>query len=161
MKKWCLVILTLMLCGCSAAPKTAETEAVKYDRPVLRTETGSEEKNFTVFAMDTVMQFQIYGGNNDVEEKVREKIEELEDTLSVTKENSPMWELNQNKTTKFPSEIAQQIEKTLKLCEDTDGALDISAYSIVKAWGFITDEHRIPDEEERRALATRVDYRKV
>ena len=61
--------------------KTAETEAVKNDRPVLRTETGSEEKNFTVFAMDTVMQFQIYGGNDDVEEKVRGKIEELEDTL--------------------------------------------------------------------------------
>ena len=161
MKKWCLVILTLMLCGCSAAPKTAETEAVKYDRPVLRTETGSEEKNFTVFAMDTVMQFQIYGGNDDVEEKVRGKIEELEDTLSVTKENSPMWELNQNKTAKFPSEIAQQIEKTLKLCEDTDGALDISAYPIVKAWGFTTDEHRIPDEEERRALVDRVDYRKI
>lgn len=60
-----------MLCGCSASTKTAETEAVKNDRPVLRTETGSEEKNFTVFAMDTVMQFQIYGGNDDVEEKVR------------------------------------------------------------------------------------------
>ena len=58
-----------MLCGCSASTKTAETEAVKNDRPVLRTETGSEEKNFTVFAMDTVMQFQIYGGNDDVEEK--------------------------------------------------------------------------------------------
>ena len=58
MKKWCLVILALMLCGCSASTKTAETEAVKNDRPVLRTETGSEEKNFTVFAMDTVMQFQ-------------------------------------------------------------------------------------------------------
>lgn len=62
-----------MLCGCSTAPKTAETEAVKYDRPVLRTEAGSNEKNFTVFAMDTVMQFQLYGGNDEVEEKVREK----------------------------------------------------------------------------------------
>ena len=97
MKKWCLVILTLMLCGCSAASTTAETEAVKYDRPVLRTDTGSNEKNFTVFAMDTVMQFQLYGGNDEVEEKVREKIEELEDALSVTKENSPMWELNEKK----------------------------------------------------------------
>ena len=70
-----------MLCGCSASTKTAETEAVKNDRPVLRTETGSEEKNFTVFAMDTVMQFQIYGGNDDVEEKVRGKIEELEEDI--------------------------------------------------------------------------------
>lgn len=161
MKKWCLVILTLMLCGCSAAPKTAKTEAVKYDRPVLRTETGSEEKNFTVFAMDTVMQFQIYGGNDDVEEKVRGKIEELEDTLSVTKENSPMWELNKKKTTKFAPEVAKQMFETLELCKDTDGALDISAYPIVKAWGFTTDEHRIPNEEERKALVERVDYRRI
>ena len=31
------------------------------------------KKIFTVFAMDTVMQFQLYGGNDEVEEKVREK----------------------------------------------------------------------------------------
>ena len=161
MKKWCLVILTLMLWGCSAAPKTTETEAVKYDRPVLRTETGSEEKSFTVFAMDTVMQFEIYGGNDEIEEKIRKKIEELEDTLSVTKENSPMWELNEKKTAKFSSEIAKQMERTIKLCEDTDGALDISAYPIVKAWGFTTGEHRIPDEEERRSLSSRTDYHRI
>ena len=161
MKKWCLVILTLMLWGCGAAPKTTETEAVKYDRPVLRTETGSEEKSFTVFAMDTVMQFEIYGGNDEIEEKIRKKIEELEDTLSVTKENSPMWELNEKKTAKFSSEIAKQMERTIKLCEDTDGALDISAYPIVKAWGFTTGEHRIPDEEERRSLSSRTDYRRI
>lgn len=150
-----------MLCGCSAASTTAKTEAVKYDRPVLRTDTGSNEKNFTVFAMDTVMQFQIYGGNDEVEEKVREKIEELEDTLSVTKENSPMWELNEKKEAKFAPEIAKQMEKTLELCKDTDGALDISAYPIVKAWGFTAGEHRIPDEEERKALAACADYHMV
>ena len=111
-------LLARMLCGCSAASTTAKTEAVKYDRPVLRTDTGSNEKNFTVFAMDTVMQFQIYGGNDEVEEKVREKIEELEDTLSVTKENSPMWELNEKKEAKFAPEIAKQMEKTLELCKD-------------------------------------------
>ena len=161
MKKWCLVILTLMLCGCSTAPKTAETEAVKYDRPVLRAEAGSNEKNFTVFAMDTVMQFQLYGGNDEVEEKVREKIEELEDALSVTKENSPMWELNEKKEAKFAPEIAKQMEKTLELCKDTDGALDISAYPVVKAWGFTTGEYRIPNEEERKVLAACVDYHKI
>ena len=106
-----------MLCGCSASTKTAETEAVKNDRPVLRTEAGSNEKNFTVFAMDTVMQFQLYGGNDEVEEKVREKIEELEDALSVTKENSPMWELNEKKEAKFAPEIAKQMKKTLELCK--------------------------------------------
>ena len=151
MKKWCLVILALMLCGCSASTKTAETEAgekkkpAKKARPVLRTETGSEEKNFTVFAMDTVMQFQIYGGNDDVEEKVRGKIEELEDTLSVTKEGSPMWNLNEKKNENFAEEFANLMLQSLKLCKDTDGALDISAYPIVKAWGFTTGEHRITE----------------
>ena len=57
------------------------------------------------------MQFQIYGGNDDVEEKVRGKIEELEDTLSVTKEGSPMWELNQKKEAKFAEEVAKQMGK--------------------------------------------------
>lgn len=53
------------------------------------------------------------------------------------------------------------MQQTLELCKDTDGALDISAYPIVKAWGFTTGEHRIPDEEERKALVSRVDYRKI
>ena len=117
--------------------KTAETEAVKNDRPVLRTETGSEEKNFTVFAMDTVMQFQIYGGNDDVEEKVRGKIEELEDTLSVTKEGSPMWNLNEKKNENFAEEFANLMLQSLKLCKDTDGALDISAYPTCKRPGAL------------------------
>ena len=43
------------------------------------------------------------------------------------------------------------MQQTLELCKDTDGALDISAYPIVKAWCFTTGEHRIPDEEERKA----------
>ena len=79
----------------------------------------------------------------------------------MTKENSPMWELNEKKTAKFSSEIAKQMERTIKLCEDTDGALDISAYPIVKAWGFTTGEHRVPDEEERRLLSSRTDYRRI
>lgn len=97
----------------------------------------------------------------DVEEKVRGKIEELEDTLSVTKEGSPMWNLNEKKNENFAEEFANLMLQSLKLCKDTDGALDISAYPIVKAWGFTTGEHRIPDEEERKALVSRVDYRKI
>ena len=72
-----------------------------------------------------------------------------------------MWELNQKKEAKFAEEVAKQMQQTLELCKDTDGALDISAYPIVKAWGFTTGEHRIPDEEERKALVSRVDYRKI
>ena len=33
-------------------------------------------------------------------------------------------------------EVAKQMQQTLELCKDTDGALDISAYPIVKAWAL-------------------------
>ena len=72
-----------------------------------------------------------------------------------------MWNLNEKKNENFAEEFANLMLQSLKLCKDTDGALDISAYPIVKAWGFTTGEHRIPDEEERKALVSRVDYRKI
>lgn len=63
-RKW-LLLLTLLLCGCGNTPKPAQTGTVQDDR--LRLSASEEEKqSFTVFAMDTVMQFDAYGGSVDL-----------------------------------------------------------------------------------------------
>ena len=125
--------------------KTAETEAVKNDRPVLRTETGSEEKNFTVFAMDTVMQFQIYGGNDDVEEKSPgENRRTGRYTFCDKRRKSHVGIKPEERGKVCRRSCKAGCSRHLKLCKDTDGALDISAYPIVKAWGFTTGETSHP-----------------
>ena len=87
-QKW-WILLTLLLCGCGASSQPDQTGAVQNDRPRLSASTEEtaesvaeveknenleknpsnsnqnpgEGQNWTVFAMDTVMQFDAYGGS--------------------------------------------------------------------------------------------------
>ena len=47
------------------------------------------------------------------------------------------------------------------MCRRTDGALDISVYPIVRAWGFTTEEYQVPEETEIESLLPLVDYTKI
>ena len=49
---------------------------------------------------------------------------------------------------------AELLSKALDICDETNGALDITVYPIVKAWGFTTGENRVPSEEEIKNLMT-------
>lgn len=158
-RKW-LLLLTLLLCGCGNTPKPAQTGTVQDDR--LRLSASEEEKqSFTVFAMDTVLQFDAYGGSVDLQEKVKKRIDELEGELSTTKENSDISSLNQNRTAKLSADTSYLMQEALKIGEETDGALDISIYPIVRSWGFTTGEYRVPDETEIVNLLKSVDYRQI
>ena len=53
------------------------------------------------------------------------------------------------------------MEQALEICRRTDGALDLSIYPIVRAWGFTTGSYQVPDEAEIQALLPLVDYRKI
>ena len=51
------------------------------------------------------------------------------------------------------------------MCADTDGALDITIYPVVRAWGFTANdvdyEYRVLGDDEISELLALVDYRKV
>lgn len=53
------------------------------------------------------------------------------------------------------------MQEALALGAETDGALDISIYLIVRSWGFTTGNYRVPSENERESLLKSVDYRLV
>ena len=53
------------------------------------------------------------------------------------------------------------MKNALEMCRRTNGALDISIYPIVKAWGFTTGSYQVPDEETIQTLLTKVDYTQI
>ena len=57
--------------------------------------------------------------------------------------------------------VRELLEKALELCRETGGALDVTVYPAVRAWGFTTGEYRVPEEAELSALVERVDYGRV
>lgn len=122
-------------------------------------QTVSESrKNF--FAMDTIMDFTIYG-QEDLLDQTESMIRSLEAEMSVTNPASEIAAINENGYGKVTGDTSDLISAALSLCQRTDGALDISVYPIVRAWGFTTDHYQVPDDASIQALLPLVDYTQI
>ena len=139
-----LICALLLLPGCEKRPEPVE---------------------FTTFAMDTVMNFTLYGEKKQTADTVKPLltggVSALDKILSATEEGSDIARLNRRGTGGVGAETAEVLAKALELCEATGGALDITAYPAVKAWGFTQEEHRVPSPAELEALAEKIDYAAV
>ena len=116
----------------------------------------------TFFAMDTVMNVRIYaGGNEALLDAAEDRVKELEGLWSVTDEHSEIYALNRDGSAALSVDTAGLLANALELCEYTGGALDITVYPVVRAWGFTTGEYAVPDSETVEKLLARVDYAQV
>lgn len=142
MKKFLLAILipVLLLTGCSPLARKPETA--------------------TLFAMDTVIDLSVYG-DAALLDKIETLVTGLEDQLSVTKPDSQVYTINTTGSGVLTGHAAELMEGALVLCRRTGGALDLSIYPVVRAWGFTTGDYRVPSDDEIRDLLTRVDYTKI
>ena len=112
--------------------------------------------------MDTAMRLTVYGqGAGEAAGLARERVLELEALLSVTDENSDVCAANRNGGGALHADTAALLERALALCGETGGALDVSIYPVVRAWGFTTGAYRVPEEAELAALLERVDYTRI
>lgn len=136
-----LLVALLLLSGCGGTVR----------EPVSR----------TWLAMDTVMQATVYDGDEELLDQAEELVQELEEELSVTNPDSALSQLNRTGSAQLSPKSADLLEQALNLCQLTDGALDVSIYPVLRAWGFTTGEYRVPEAEELAELLTRVDYRQV
>ena len=115
----------------------------------------------TVFAMDTYMTIRLPAGEEAVMEEVVALIEQSEARLSVTREDSEIYRLNHSGTATLSPDSARLLRQALALCAETDGALDLSIYPIVRAWGFTGGDYRVPAEQTIRDLLQTVDYTRI
>lgn len=128
---------------------------------------GGSPQGADVLAMDTVMKLTVYGRTEGQGEaalqKAVDEIKALEGLLSVTDEASEIYRANHSPGRAVPlSEPTRTLlSDALALCAATDGALDVTVYPIVRAWGFTTGSYRVPAEEEIQSLLGQVDYSRV
>lgn len=120
-----------------------------------------------VLAMDTIMTLTVYGQNERRGEAILQdaaaRIRELESLLSVTDENSELYRANHSGGMPVPlsDDTLGLLTEALSLCASTDGALDISVYPAVRAWGFTTGAYRVPETAELKKLLSQVDYTRI
>lgn len=122
-----LFIMILMLAGCT--PK---------DEPVQE----------YIFCMDTVMTLQLWG--NEAEQaggELRQVLYDLEKAWSATAEDSLISSKNRGEPITDEEALAL-LDAVTQLSDRTEGAFDPTLYAVTRAWGFPTDEFRIPTDAE-------------
>lgn len=95
----------------------------------------------TVFAMDTVMDLQLWGADSETAAAaIKDLILETESKWSAHKEDSV---LNQGESFGDPL-----LEKVMQLSERTGGAFDPRLYSVSCLWDFSGENHAVPTQEQ-------------
>lgn len=126
--------------------------------------TADEYLDRDIFAMDTYMNLRVYGNNAEQALDLAEaRIIRLEDTLSVTNEDSDVSHINssEGKPVEVSEDTAELISAGVSFGGLTDGALEITLYPVLKEWGFTAGEYRIPDSDTLNRLLENVDYSAV
>ena len=138
----CLSLCLLLSAGCS------------------RTEEPQSEY---LLAMDTVMTLTAYGEHSETGlAAAADLIRELEELLSVTDQDSAVARLNRTgELEPVDGHLADLLDLALELGERTGGALDITVYPVVQAWGFTGDSFQVPDQETLDGLLALVDWSAV
>ncbi len=123
----CAVLICLMLAGCAPAP-TAQG---------------------TVFAMDTVMELQIWGEDSALAyDRLLATLAEQESLWSVKKEGSVLYQLNSGDPQYVPSpEHASLLNRVEALAERTGGAFDPKLGAVSGLWNFSASDPVVPDPE--------------
>lgn len=140
-----VLALSLLLSGCGAAVPTAP----------------AKESSRSFFAMDTYMSLRADGAEEALLDEAVAWVEDLESKISTTREDSEVFGLNRDGVGGLSEEPAALLRRALALCEQTGGALDVTVYPVVRAWGFTTGAYRVPEAAELEALLRSVDYRRV
>lgn len=126
------------------------------------TPAQTSPRESTFFAMDTVMSVTLYAGGDDaLLDQARARVEELEGLLSVTRPDSEVFALNRDGSAVLSPDTAALLSGGLDLCRRTGGALDLSIYPVLRAWGFTTGSYRVPTQAELDELLSRVDYTQI
>lgn len=115
--------------------------------------TGCSEKSVTkqIFAMDTYMEMTAYGDNAEVAlTDIIHTINGYALQLDPEVESGAVYALNHAEGSEVTLDpvIVDMLTTAKTVYEQTDGALDLTVYPIVKAWGFIDSAHTVPSAEE-------------
>ncbi len=125
--------------------------------------TNSQIATAEFFAMDTVMQITLYENNDPLVAQAKQKVADLEATLSVTKPSSEINKINQanGQPVTISKETAQLLQTAKALKGETQGLFDITVYPAVKAWGFTQSQNRVPSARELNQILPFIDCNKL
>lgn len=88
----------------------------------------------------------------------------LEQQMTIYRESSEVSRLNRralSRPVRVEHRLFRLLELAARIHRETEGAYDITAGALIKAWGFFRGPRRVPPQEEREALRQRVGMHQV
>ena len=153
MKKKIKALLLLGLvflggCGQASAPSVSSA--------------GTDSQSIDLFAMDTTMTLTAYGDHaGEALEAAKSEIERLDALFSISSESGDIYALNRDHAATLHGDTQTLLERALEVSDSTNGIFDCTIEPVMDAWGFTTQNYRVPSADELQQLLTRVDYKQV
>lgn len=122
--------------------------------------TGEDSK--TDVAMGTVITVKAYGRHTSegVESAVT-AVKNLDSLISKTAGNSDISKINADSSAMVNEKTVSVINKTLDVCKDSAGALDITVGNLSEMWDVGGDNQRVPSDEELQKGLSFVGYQNI
>lgn len=140
------LILMIFIVGCSTKD---------VDNPISRTE----------IIMGTTVGVTLYeNGSEEVLDKVFKRVQEIENLVSINKEETEIDKLNENagiSPVKLSDTSFEIIEKALYYSKLSTGGYDLTVGPLVKLWNIGLPEAKVPTQEEINEVIKNIDYTKV
>lgn len=119
-----------------------------------------------IFALDTIITFKVLGNRTAKKAmgKAIERIHEIEDYMSASKEDSDIFKINASageRVIEVHEDTFYVIKKGLEYGRLSEGIFDITIGPIVKLWNITSDNPKVPSKDDIENKLSYVDYRKV
>lgn len=117
------------------------------------------------YVLGTIIGFKIYGYNTaNISDKAVEKLYEIDDKMSVFKNDSEISKINENsgiKPTSVSSDTFTVIKKAQYYSELSKGAFDPTIRPIMNFWNIGTINQGVPDAKKILGELSKVDYHSI
>ena len=121
------------------------------------------------FAMGTSVSVVTYGEKHDKLENTNNEIVDLikyydEKVLSWRSDSSELANLNKNDSMMMSKELEPAVKKSYAVCEDSEGALDITLRPVLNVWNIeqaTNESFTIPDEDAIEDAINKTGYKNI
>ena len=132
------------------------------DKIIVREHQGMHTTSF--FAMDTLIDITI--NHRGYKKSLKDAFDLIMDyayNFAAYEKTGDLADINKRTSDclDISGDIKNQIEIANFVSQLTKGALDITIYPLVEAWGFPSKEFKVPRDEEIQELLSLVDYSKI
>lgn len=152
-----LALGLVLLSGCSSGNTVSSAEQTQAADPL-----AAESQSVDLFAMDTTMTLTAYGSHAaDALDAASSEVERLDALFSISSESGDIYALNRDHSVTLHEDTQALLKRALEVSDSTDGIFDCTIEPVMDAWGFTTQNYRVPSADELQQLLTHVDYKQV